>query len=255
MTASFTGDLKPPDLSLVIPCYNEAASVRNTAVKLIRSLRETTADFELILVNNGSADNTGDIIDELITEGLPVVLETVEVNQGYGYGVLRGLRRCRGKIVGFMCADGQIAPQDVARLFEVAAAAKTPKLFKVRRRFRMDGWKRQIVSTIYNLTARALLGNLGTMDINANPKLLPREYLERMNLQSKDWFLDAEVMLKCKQLGLEVFELNVLGQMRLEGVSQVRPAAVWEFIVNLLKYRFSQHRGILPPQTSVAGKE
>lgn len=255
MTDSFRSGVRTPDLSLVIPCFNEAASVRNTTTNLIRSLRETTEDFELVLVNNGSTDHTGDIIDELISEGAPVVKETVDANQGYGYGVLRGLRRCRGRIIGFMCADGQIAPQEVARLYEFASVATTPRLFKVRRRFRMDGWQRQVVSTIYNLTARVLIGDLGTMDINANPKMLPREYLEQMNLQSKDWFLDAEVMLKSKQLGLGVFELNVLGQMRLEGASHVRSAAVWEFIVNLLKYRLTRHRGTASLVPSTAREE
>ena len=100
-----------------------------------------------------------------------------------------------------------------------------------------------------------MLGNLGTMDINANPKMLRREYLEQMNLQSKDWFLDAEVMLKSKQLGLDVFELNVLGQMRLEGTSHVRSATVWEFTVNLLKYRLTRHRGTASLLHSAAREE
>ncbi len=59
-----------------------------------------------------------------------------------------------------------------------------------------------------------------------------------MGLQSRDWFLDAEVMIKAKRLGLVVYEFNVMAQMREGGTSHVRSSTCWEFVVNLLKYRF-----------------
>ena len=80
-----------------------------------------------------------------------------------------------------------------------------------------------------------MFGGLGSIDINGNLKIIPRNYLERMNLQSKDWFLDAEVMIKAKKLGLEVYEFNVMSQMREGGSSNVNKGTCWEFIVNLLK--------------------
>lgn len=227
-------------LSLAVPCYNEEESLRNTAVRLVRAFRERDLEVELVLVDNGSKDRTGAIIDELLAEGLPVVKEVVVVNQGYGYGVLRGLARCRGQFIGFICADGQVEAPDVARLYETLLNAKSPMLVKVRRRFRMDGFRRKVVSIIYNGVANMLFGGLGTIDINGNPKLFPRSYYERMNLASRDWFLDAEVMIKAKRLGLPVFELNVLGQMREGGASNVRATTIWEFLVNLARARFGR---------------
>ncbi len=234
-----------PEISLVAPCYNEAGSIRKTATRLVESFRARAVILELILVDNGSADETGAIIDDLIAEGMPIVKARVEVNQGYGNGVLAGLRHCRAPLVGFMCADGQVDAQDVVKLYEAAASALTPRLFKIRRRFRMDGWSRLVISTIYNIAATALFGNLHTSDINANPKILTREHMEQMSLRSKDWFLDAEVMIKARRLGLAVFELNVLAQSRLEGASHVRPATVWEFILNLLRHRYGDKRWVL----------
>jgi hypothetical protein len=140
--------------------------------------------------------------------------------------------------VGILCADGQVEERDVVKVYDIAAHAKNPMLVKVRRRFRMDGLVRKIVSIIYNLGATVIFGGLGSIDINGNPKILPHEYLERMNLQSKDWFLDAEIMIKAKRLGLPVYEFNVIAQMREGGSSHVHPGTCWEFIVNLLKYRF-----------------
>jgi len=229
---------KRPELSLVIPCYNEEDVIRNAAVRLVQSFREMGVDSEFVLVDNGSVDNTGKIIDDLIGEGLPIVKIKVEVNQGYGYGVLQGLQASRGDMIGFTCADEQVEAQDVAKTYRIAAEAKGPKLVKVRRRFRIDGLFRRIVSITYNFVTIIMFGGLGSIDINGNPKILPREYLERMNLQSKDWFLDAEVLIKAKKLGLKVHEFNVMAQMRGGGTSHVRFSTCWEFVVNLLRYRF-----------------
>jgi glycosyltransferase involved in cell wall biosynthesis len=228
-----------PTLSLVIPCYNESEVLRNTITRLVEAFGNKRVQLELVLVDNGSSDDTGAIIDQLIAEGLPVVKERVETNIGYGYGVLRGLTRCRGRLVGFTCADGQVDALDVLRVFDVASSVRSPKLVKVRRRFRMDGFTRKIVSIFYNGLANVVFWRLGSIDINGNPKIFPREYLDRMQLQSEDWFLDAEVMIRARQLGLDVIEMNVFAHMREGGKSNVRASTCWEFIKNLAHYRMS----------------
>jgi hypothetical protein len=116
----------------------------------------------------------------------------------------------------------------------------------------MDGFTRKIVSIIYNVGINVMFGRLGSIDINGNPKILPREYINRMNLQSKDWFLDAEIMLKAKRLNLRVLEFNVLGQMREGGTSNVRVGTCWEFVRNLFKYRFAGAEMLLPARLDPA---
>lgn len=230
-----------PDLSLVLPCYNEEDVIRNTSVRLIQRFHEKHINLELVLVNNGSSDNTEKIIDDLIDQGLPIVKETLKVNEGYGNGILCGLRRCRGKYLGFSCADGHVRAKDTVRLYEIVANSQSPKLVKVRRRFRQDGLVRKLVSFSYNMIANLLYGGLSSIDINGNPKILSRENFDRMNIQSKDFFLDAEVIIKAKRLGLEVYELNVMAQMReVHRASAARPSTMWEFAVNLFVHRFSK---------------
>jgi glycosyltransferase involved in cell wall biosynthesis len=230
-------DRSDPELSLVIPCYNEAESIRNTVTRLVEAFGARRVRLELVLVDNGSTDDTGAIIDKLVAEGMPAVRETVDLNQGYGYGVLCGLQRCRGRLVGILGADGQVDAQDVVRLYDVAARARTPKLVKVRRRFRMDGFTRKIVSIAYNGVANLAYGGLRSIDLNGTPKIFPRAYLAPMALESRDWFLDAEIMIKAKQLGLDVFEMNVLAHMREGGRSNVRVGTCWEFVKNLVRWR------------------
>lgn len=256
MTSGRDVDGKPTSLglSLIMPCYNEEEVVEETIVEMLDAFKQRGHKLELIAVDNGSQDRTGEILKKLASLHPSVVHTRVEVNQGYGHGVLSGLALCTAPWVGLTCADGQVDPHDTAKLFEIGIRAKTPKLIKVRRRFRMDGFKRRITSIVYNGVVFSMFGGLGSIDINGNPKILPREYIERMNLKSRDWFLDAEIMIKAKRLRLPVIELNVLAQMREGGNSNVSASTCWEFIVNLLRYRFTR-LGKIDQERSPAASE
>jgi len=239
--------IRPPDLSLVMPALNEEAVVAATIRDLLVAFERHGHVLEVVAVDNGSRDRTGEILRELASTDRRVVPVRVEVNQGYGFGILSGLPRASAPWVGIICADGQVEAGDVVKLFEATRrdAAATgarddarPTLFKVRRRFRQDGLKRKLVSVAYNFGTALLFGGLGTLDVNGNPKLFPRELLPRFALCSKDWFLDAEIMIKAKKLGLRVVEVNVFGQLRRGGTSNVRATTCFEFARNLLSCRF-----------------
>lgn len=229
-----------------MPCYNEEELVAETVRQLLGAFAGAGHRLELIAVDNGSVDRTGEILRELAERHTEVVPTRVEVNQGYGFGILSGLPLCTAPWVGLICADGQVEAVDVVKLFEVAARARSPRLVKVRRRFRMDGLRRKVTSIAYNVFTAVLFGGLGSIDVNGNPKIMPRSYVDRMRLQSRDWFLDAEIMIKAKRLGLEVLELNVMAMMRTGGKSNVRPSTCWEFLLNLLRYRFGDAGRVEP---------
>jgi glycosyltransferase involved in cell wall biosynthesis len=231
-------DTSSLDLSLVVPCYNEEQVLANTMRELVEAFDRHQTRLELVIVDNGSRDGTQQVIDRLIDEGLPIVKCVVPVNEGYGNGILTGFAASRAPWVGVVHADGQVDAADVYKVYAAARNARRPCLVKVRRRFRMDGLRRKIVSIFYNLIINVLYPRLGSIDVNGNPKLLPREYLHAMRLQSKDWFLDPEMMIKARRLGLPVIEFNVLSQMRSGGKSNVNTDTCREFVVNLLRWRF-----------------
>jgi glycosyltransferase involved in cell wall biosynthesis len=229
-----------PDVSIVMPCYNEAAIVEYTVRRLTSAFTSRGWQLELVTVDNGSTDATGDILARLEAELPGIVRHRVDVNQGYGFGVISGLPLCRADWVGIIPADGQVDAEDVVRLYEAAVATEGWVVAKVRRRFRMDGLWRKTVSVSYNLFVRALWPRLGSIDINGSPKLLPRRAYEAMDLQSKDWLLDPEIMIKAHRLGLQVLELNVFARMRGNGLSHVRATTCWTFIHRLLAFRCSR---------------
>jgi glycosyltransferase involved in cell wall biosynthesis len=233
------GSRTGPDVSIVVPCYNEEEVIRYTIPRLTATFQKAGHRLELVAVDNGSHDRTGQIIQELAARDSAVVFHRVAENDGYGNGILSGIPLCSAPWVGLVAADGQVDAEDVVRLYESVAASNGEVLGKVRRRFRMDGLLRKMVSVSYNLYFRILWPSLRSIDINGNPKFVRRTHLLRMNLQSKDWLLDPEIMVKAHHIGLRTLEFSVFARMRGGGLSHVRPRTCWEFFWGLLSARLS----------------
>lgn len=230
--------LTDPDLTFVIPAYNEAGGIAPVVTRLFEAFAHAGYRLELVVVDNGSTDQTGRVLEELRQRFAMLRVHRVDQNQGYGHGVLQGIPLARGAWVGIIPADGQVDAEDVVRLYEAACATDGRVVAKVRRRFRLDGLKRKFVSVGYNFLVLLLWPGIGTLDTNGSPKLLRREALWAMHLTSRRWFLDPELMIKAHYMGLRVMEVNVFARMRGTGLSHVRPSTCWEFLRELLRYRF-----------------
>jgi glycosyltransferase involved in cell wall biosynthesis len=223
------------DFSLVVPFYNEEANLPEVPRALAAALDEAGVDYELITVDNGSRDGTGALLAGLASQNPRVRPLRVEVNEGYGWGVLNGLRAARGEYVAWMGGDGQIAPADVVRTWQTMVDL-APDLAKVRRVRRGDGWKRILVSQFCNMLF-PLLFPVTSRDINGTPKIMRRELCESLDLQSKDWFIDAELMIKLGYRGARILELPVVFLAREKGSSSVRVSSIFEFLANIWRAR------------------
>jgi glycosyltransferase involved in cell wall biosynthesis len=228
----------PPDVSFIMPCYNEQDVIPYTIPQFVQAFEQAGHRLELIACDNGSTDHTGQIIKDFVGKGLPIVYHRVEPNEGYGNGILKSMAVCSAPWIGIIPADGQVDAEDAARLFDVVKHTDGRVLGKVRRRFRMDGLTRKVVSIAYNGFVWVLWPRLGSIDINGSPKIIHRDVLEVMDLQSRQWFLDPEIMIKARYLGVRVLEMNVFARMRSNGLSHVRAATCVEFFTNLLRFKF-----------------
>lgn len=229
----------PYDLSLVMPCYNEEEALGYTIPHLTEAFRKAGVRLELVAVDNGSTDATGQVIQQLAAKDPSIVFYRIEKNEGYGNGVLRGYEQCTAPWVGHICADGQVDAADVVQLFGAIRATNGRVIGKIRRRFRMDGLQRKLVSIVYNGFVRMLWPTLESIDVNGTPKILPRDAMRAMQLESKGWLVDPEIVVKGHCLGLRVLEFNSFARMRGTGTSHVRANTCWEFFSALLAARFS----------------
>lgn len=229
-----------PDLSIVMPCYNESENVPHTVPRLVRAFAATGVHYEIVTVDNGSTDDTW-VKLQALAEKFPGIVRPVQVtvNIGFGNGILQGIRSATGRWIGTIAADGQVDAEDLFRLYEACAETDGKVLGKVRRRYRMDGFQRQIISVAYNLFVRMLWPRLGSWDVNGQPRMLRRDVVQAMDLQSTNWLLDPEMLIKAHYMGVRVMELNVFARMRGNGLSHVRMATCWEFFTYLLSFRFS----------------
>jgi glycosyltransferase involved in cell wall biosynthesis len=236
-----------------MPCYNEQAVVRHTILRLLAAFSKAGYALEIIAVDNGSHDKPGEIIRALAAANPAIVHHRVEINEGYGKGVLQGLPLTSAPWVGMIPADGQVDAEDVVRLYEAVHLGDSWMIAKVRRRFRLDGLLRKCVSVTYNLLFRMLWPTVRSIDINGTPKLIPRRAIAAMGLKSNGWFLDPEIMIKSHALGMRVIEVNVFARLRGAGVSHIKAGTCKEFLRNLLYYRIWNHwKRELTPEAAAA---
>jgi len=226
------------DLSLIVPLYNESSNVPFTIIPLIKMLDKSGIAYELILVNNGSNDKTGELIDKLAGEYKCVKAVDIPVNLGYGGGIVRGMNDAEGEFVGYIDGDGQVELGEVIKVFLAIKDGKFD-MVKVSRTIRYDGLVRKINSIIYNFLMKIIFG-INSKDINGKPKIFRKELLNKFRIESRDWFIDPEIMIKSSLLKLNILEVPIHFFMRKKGRSRVKLiASDSEFLKNIWLYKFS----------------
>lgn len=192
-------------LSLVIPCYNEAANLP----LLLERCKELTRrpDIEVVLVDNGSTDDSPLVLQNLLPRYPGCRSVRVEKNRGYGFGILAGLKDAKGEILGWTHADMQTDPQDALRglaLFEQHG----PNIFVKGRRYGRP--MTDVVFTMGMSLFESLLLGKSLRDINAQPTMFSRSFFLTWEDPPHDFSLDlyAYYQTRCKQLGVYRFPVK-----------------------------------------------
>lgn len=213
--------------SLVIPCYNEVANLPLLLERGQEVARQPNC--ELILVDNGSTDNSAHVLSKLLTDYPGCRSIRVEKNQGYGFGILSGLRAATGDVLGWTHADMQTDPQDALRglaLFEQHG----PNIFVKGRRYgRPFG---DVVFTVGMSVFETVLLGKPMWDINAQPTMFSRAFFESWHEPPYDFSLDLFAYYQARRMGLAVHRFPVRFGERAHGVSRwnVNWAAKRKFI-------------------------
>ena len=233
-------------LSLVLPCYNEARSLPalvERAVERARRRELDPASFRLVLVENGSADDSRDVIARLQAGPCGDYLAPVFVvqNRGYGWGVLQGLRAVRTPFAAWSHADEQCDPEDVFRGWELLrhdAGART--LVKGRRRGRRLADR--LVSRSFETLATAILWRR-LREINAQPKVFRADLIDLLDDPPSDFTFDLYVLLRALESGHTIREIDVDFPPRRHGESNwargigSRARTMAGFVHYMLRYR------------------
>lgn len=235
-----------PSLALVVPLLDEEALVEAVAADILAVFDAAGLPGRLVLVDNGSRDRTGPLVDQLAVADDRIVPVHLARNAGYGGGILAGLAAAwplvidgrPAQLLGWMWGDGQVDPAVLPGL--VAACADGAALARVRRVKRQDGLQRLVVTRCYAAVAAAL--GIGVQDINGCPKLFRRAALEGLDLRASDWFLDFEAVVGLLEADARIDSLPATMRPRAAGRSKVRPATLVQFLANLAHWKRTGQR-------------
>ncbi len=226
-----------PKLSITMPFFNEGKIVLSTVKKLKKELDGNNIDYELVLINNGSSDDTDLYIKKLVKSNKRFKRVFVEKNQGYGWGIINGLKSCTGDYVGFIDGDGQIRPKDVVSCYNYLIEHPKTQVCKGKREKKHGSIQRIISSHSFDLLF-SLFFLKYIKDINAKPKVMKKELLQGFNLKSKGWFIDPEILIKSIRKKAKIESVKVVVETRTgEKKTNVKPTIIIDFIIKLIQHR------------------
>jgi glycosyltransferase involved in cell wall biosynthesis len=214
-------------LSVFFPAYNDAPSLPALIRKTFAVLERHVSGYEVIVVNDGSRDNTGEVLEELRREfGPRMRVVTHPRNRGYGGALRTGFASATKEFVFYTDGDGQYDVGELPRLLE--AASPGTGLVNGYKLERNDPAHRVWIGTVYNLCAR-LLFQIRIRDIDCDYRLIRRTLLDEIHLTSTSGTICVELVRKLELSGCEVKEIGIHHYPRLYGNSQffrVRSLAV-----------------------------
>jgi glycosyltransferase involved in cell wall biosynthesis len=216
---------------MVMPALNEADVIRHVVTRSCAALRELTVDFEIIVVNDGSSDDTGPILDELADEQVRVI--HFAEHRGYGCALQAGIEVAVHPLVVFMDSDDQFDPLDLRHLLPLSAEAEVVVGYRAERR---DGALRLLASRVYNLLVSQALG-LAFRDVNCAFKLFHREVLSGLPLSSEGYAIGAEMLARSQRAGYRLREVPVSHRPRRTGRSKVRLSDIPRAFARILALR------------------
>ncbi len=220
-------------ISLVIPVYNEEASITEAVKDGLAVLSRLTGDGEIIIVESGSTDNSAAVTDNLAEENERVKVVHQGVKKGLGSALKEGFGAARGDFIFYMDGDNPFRMSEFERGFPLLMETDIICGYRVNRQ---DTFIRAIYSKVFNLMMRTLFG-VKVRDVQIGFKMLRKSIFERVHLKADSMFIDAELLIKAQKAGYRIAEMGVEYLGNPSGKSSVTPLDVLKIAWDLVKYK------------------
>ncbi len=229
--------LDPLSLTITFPCYNEEANVERVTRAAVEIAQKVAADWEVVVVNDGSRDHTGEIADRLAAE-IPGVRAVHNCpNQGYGGALARGFKEARKNWIFYTDGDGQF---DFGELPKILPLLQTHDIVSCYRLDRKDPLIRKLNAFAWTTLVNLVFG-LRLRDIDCAFKIYPKTFIDRIELWSRGALIDTEMLAKARRLGYSIAQLGVHHYPRTAGQ---QTGANLKVILRAFKELFKLHRRI-----------
>ena len=200
-------------ISIIFPAFNEEANIRTAVEQGRRAMSKFFTDIEIIVINDGSSDATGTIVDQLAMECDDVVSIRHEVNRGYGAALRSGIERARKELIFFTDSDLQFDLEEIRHLekwirkYDIVAGYRAKRADPINRRFNAWSW---------SILVRIILG-LKIKDIDCAFKLFRQDVFKDIRLETIGAMINTEIMTLAQRNGMKIKEVPVSHYPRLAG--------------------------------------
>ena len=204
-------------LSIFFPAYNDSGTIASLVITALRTARELTPDHEVIVVNDGSADKTAEILDELARTYSQVRVVHHETNRGYGGALRSGFASATRDLIFYTDGDAQYDPAEMEVLWRrFDDSVDLVNGYKISR---SDPMHRIVIGRVYHHTVKILFG-LTVRDVDCDFRMMRRSIFEKVHLEKNSGVICLEMMKKITDAGFRIAEVPVHHYHRAYGRSQ-----------------------------------
>ncbi len=219
-------------VSLVLPAWNESEAIARAIAEADAALRLVAADYEIIVVDDGSTDDTGSRVEHIARENAAVRLVRHQRNQGYGAALRTGFAAAEKDLVAFTDADCQFDLTELDRFVLLADRYDIVCGYRIDRK---DTRLRCFYSKVYNQLVGVLL-QTGVRDVDCALKMFRRDVVQNMTISGNGFLVNSEIMTQAKQHGHSVVEVGVSHRPRTQGKSTVSISHIPKVLSSLARY-------------------
>ncbi len=218
--------------SVILPVYHQSNQIALIIKNYTHGLTKLKKPFELLLVINGNDTASYKEAVRLARNNSSIRVIFIK-ESGWGNAVLVGLQKAQGKLI---CYTNSARTQIDDLLAMLRFADKNPSIVIKATRMLHVSPLRKIGSTLYNIECRLLL-HTPVWDVNGTPKVIPYMVTKKINLQSKDDLIDAELVAKCIALHIPILEVPILFPPRFGGKSTTNYFSAIKMYLGVLRIR------------------
>jgi len=228
--------MKKYSITIFFPCYNEEQNVERVTREALAVAKSISDDYEIIIVNDGSKDRTGEIADRLARENPAVRTIHHEKNLGYGAALQSGFKNATKELVFYTDGDGQFKIEEIVKLLPLIEEYDIVSGYRLKR---MDPFIRKVNAFLWGLLVNTLF-KIRVRDVDCAFKLYRRKIFEEITLTSQGALIDTEILAKAKAKGYRIAEVGVNHYPRLAGrQTGAKLSVIIKAFVELLKLKNS----------------